>query len=146
MVFLHGGGWAWGDRTQSFGGADVYRNIGRFLASQGIGAAVIGCRLVWTVDWREQLGDVGRAVAWVQGHIAERGGQANRLFLLGHSAGAQLGGDGWRVNPAWLASGTRRAIISYRLVWAVDWHDQLGDVGGRGLGLATATACAGWRR
>ena len=66
VVFVHGGGWAWGDRTQSFGGADVYRNIGRFLAGQGIGAAVISYRLVWPVDWRDQLGDVARAVAWVQ--------------------------------------------------------------------------------
>jgi acetyl esterase/lipase len=103
VVFLHGGGWAWGDRTQSFGGADIYRNIGRFLASQGIGAAVISYRLIWTVDWHDQLGDVARAVAWVQAHIAERGGEPNRLFLLGHSAGAQLAAR-VAVDPSWLAA------------------------------------------
>lgn len=101
VVFVHGGGWAWGDRTQSFGGADVYRNIGRFLASEGIGAAVIGYRLVWTVDWREQLGDVARAVSWVQQHIAERGGRPDRLFLMGHSAGAQLAAR-VATDPTWL--------------------------------------------
>jgi acetyl esterase/lipase len=102
VVFVHGGGWAWGDRTQRFGGADVYRNIGRFLAGQGIGAAVIGYRLVWTVDWREQLGDVARAVAWVQAHVGEHGGNGGRLFLMGHSAGAQLGAR-VATDPTWLA-------------------------------------------
>ncbi len=32
----------------------------------GIGAAVIGYRLVWPLDWQSQVGDVARAVAWVQ--------------------------------------------------------------------------------
>ncbi len=102
VVFVHGGGWAWGDRTQRFGGADVYRNIGRFLADRGIGAAVIGYRLVWPLDWQSQVGDVARAVAWVQAHAAEYGGRADRVFLMGHSAGAQLAAR-VATDPAWLA-------------------------------------------
>ncbi len=90
VVFIHGGGWAWGDRSQKFGGADVYGNIGRFLASQGYGAAVISYRLIWETDWRTQAADVARAVAWVQRNIRERGGDPRRVFLFGHSAGAQL--------------------------------------------------------
>lgn len=101
VVFVHGGGWAWGDRTQRFGGADIYRNIGRFLASHGVGAAVIGYRLVWPLDWQSQVGDVARAVAWVQAHIADRGGRADRVFLMGHSAGAQLAAR-VAVDSAWL--------------------------------------------
>ncbi len=101
VVFVHGGGWAWGDRKQSFGGADVYRNIGRFLATQGVATAVIGYRLVWPADWREQLGDVARAVAWVQREIPARGGAADRVFLMGHSAGAQLAAR-VAADPAWL--------------------------------------------
>ena len=54
VVFVHGGGWAWGDRTQTFGGADVYRNVGRFLAGRGIATAVIGYRLVWPLDWHRR--------------------------------------------------------------------------------------------
>lgn len=102
VVFVHGGGWAWGDRTQAFGGADVYRNIGRFLASKGIGVAVIGYRLVWPLDWQSQVGDVARAVAWVQREIGARGGSADRIFLMGHSAGAQLAAR-VATDPAWLA-------------------------------------------
>ncbi|MCC6989693.1 MAG: alpha/beta hydrolase [Acidobacteria bacterium] len=103
VVFVHGGGWAWGDRTQSFGGADVYRNIGRFLASQGIGTAVIGYRLVWPMDWQSQVGDVARALAWVQAHAQEQGGRPDRVFLMGHSAGAQLAAR-VATDPAWLAA------------------------------------------
>ena len=101
VVFVHGGGWAWGDRLQRFGGADVYGNIGRFLAGQGIGAAVIGYRLVWPGAWQDQVGDVARAVAWVQAHIAERRGRADRIFLMGHSAGAQLASR-VAADPSWL--------------------------------------------
>lgn len=90
VVFIHGGGWAWGDRSQRFGGEDVYGNIGRFLAREGFGAAVISYRLIWTTDWRTQATDVARAVAWVQQNIGASGGNARKVFLMGHSAGAQL--------------------------------------------------------
>jgi acetyl esterase/lipase len=101
VIFLHGGGWAWGDRSQTFGGSDVYANIGRFLAHQGFGAAVPSYRLIWQTDWRTQVSDVARAVAWVQHNTAERGGDPHRVFLMGHSAGAQLA---LRVaaDPRWL--------------------------------------------
>jgi acetyl esterase/lipase len=127
VVFVHGGGWAWGDRTQRFGGADVYRNIGRFLAAHGIGAAVIGYRLVWPLDWQSQVGDVARAVAWVQAHIAERGGRADRLFLMGHSAGAQLAAR-VATDPAWLAAanGTIGAICGVVAVSGAGYD--LGDI------------------
>jgi len=103
VVFIHGGGWAWGDRTQKFGGADVYGNIGRFLATQGYGAAVISYRLIWKTDWRTQATDVARAVAWVQQNIGSRAGDARKVFLMGHSAGAQLAMR-TAADPTWLAS------------------------------------------
>jgi acetyl esterase/lipase len=101
VVFIHGGGWAWGDRAQRFGGADVYGNIGRFLASEGFGAAVISYRLIWETDWLTQATDVARAVAWVQHNVAGRGGDPSRVFLMGHSAGAQLAMR-VAVDPRWL--------------------------------------------
>jgi acetyl esterase/lipase len=42
-------------------------------------------------------------VAWVQSHIEARGGRADRLFLMGHSAGAQLAAR-VAVDPQWLAA------------------------------------------
>jgi acetyl esterase/lipase len=103
VVFIHGGGWAWGDRSQKFGGADVYGNIGRFLASEGYGAAVISYRLIWKTDWRTQATDVARAIAWVEQNIALHGGNPQRIVLMGHSAGAQLAMRS-AIDPAWLKS------------------------------------------
>jgi arylformamidase len=127
VVFVHGGGWAWGDRTQSFGGADIYRNIGRFLASQGIGAAVIGYRLVWPMDWQSQVGDVARAVAWVQAHAADKGGRADRVFLMGHSAGAQLAAR-VAADPTWLEQehGSVRGVCGVVAVSGAGYD--LGDI------------------
>ncbi len=127
VVFVHGGGWAWGDRTQRFGGADIYRNIGRFLASQGIGTAVIGYRLVWPMDWQSQVGDVARAVAWVQAHAADKGGRADRVFLMGHSAGAQLAAR-VAADPAWLTQehGDGRAVCGVVAVSGAGYD--LGDI------------------
>ncbi len=90
VVFIHGGGWRTGDKNLSVGGADIYANIGRYLARRGIGAAVINYRLLPGVDVMAQFDDAARAVAWVHRHIAERGGNPARLFLMGHSAGAHL--------------------------------------------------------
>ena len=57
------------------------RNIGRYLAGQGVGVAVINYRLQPQVGWREQVADVARATRWVHQHIASRGGRADQLFL-----------------------------------------------------------------
>lgn len=89
-VFVHGGSWTGGDKALKVGGQDVYGNIGRYLAGQGIGVAVINYRLQPQVRWEDQVADVGRAVGWVHQNMAARGGRPDQLFLFGHSAGAQL--------------------------------------------------------
>ena len=90
LIFVHGGGWNAGNKGSRVGGADVYGNIGRFFASRGIGVAVINYRLLPEVSWREQAADVASAVAWVHDHLGAYGGDKNRVFIGGHSAGAHL--------------------------------------------------------
>jgi len=90
VIFVHGGSWNSGDKDLTVGGADVYGNIARYLATQGIGAAVISYRLQPQVTLQEQVEDVARAAGWIHRHIASQGGRADRIFLYGHSAGAQL--------------------------------------------------------
>jgi acetyl esterase/lipase len=90
LVFVHGGGWTHGDRALVAGGEDVYRNIGRFFASQGVGTAVISYRLQPEVTWQAQVRDVAQAVAWVHAHIGAYGGDPRAIFVGGHSAGGQL--------------------------------------------------------
>ena len=102
VVFIHGGGWNLGDRQLRIGGADIYGNIGRMLASEGFGAAVISYRLLdERIDWRMQAADVARAVAWVQKNGASRGARPRAVFVMGHSAGAQLAMR-MAADPKWL--------------------------------------------
>jgi acetyl esterase/lipase len=110
VVFFHGGGWTTGDRGLVVGGADVYGNIGRFLAARGYAVAVASYRLAPQVDWRTQLGDAARAVAWVGRHIEARGGSRRDLVLMGHSAGAQLA-TRLALDPAWLAEAGAEVVV-----------------------------------
>lgn len=90
FIFVHGGALNSGDKCLRVCGADVYGNIGRFYASHGIGVALINYRLQPQVTWREQVEDVARATAWMYTHAQNYGGDCSRLFIGGHSAGAQL--------------------------------------------------------
>ena len=90
VLFVHGGNWDEGDRNLEVGGADVYNNIGRFLATNGIAAAVMSYRLLPAVDWRTQITDVAAAARWLGENVGRHGGSSTCIFLMGHSAGAQL--------------------------------------------------------
>ena len=90
VVFIHGGNWDSGDKSLRVGGADVYANIGRYFATQGIGVAVINYRLQPATDWRAQVDDARQAVRWVHAHAATYGGRPDALFVMGHSAGGYL--------------------------------------------------------
>jgi acetyl esterase/lipase len=101
VVFVHGGNWVEGDKSLHVAGADLYANIGRFLASHGYGAAVVNYRLMPEVAWEAQPADVASAVKWIRGHIASYGGDPDGIVLMGHSAGAQLAAL-VAVSPRWL--------------------------------------------
>lgn len=90
LIFVHGGGWTEGDRTIEAAGASVIRNIGRYFAAEGVGAAVISYRLMPAVGWREQLEDVAAAMRFVRETVPAEGGDPDAIFLSGHSAGAWL--------------------------------------------------------
>lgn len=89
-IFIHGGGWTTGDRNLEVVGEDVYGNIGRYFAHNGIGCAVISYRLMPNVHWRRQFEDVAAAVRWVQRNQRRYGGDGKGVVLVGHSAGAHL--------------------------------------------------------
>jgi acetyl esterase/lipase len=86
VVLVHGGAWVMGDNR--CGG--LYSSVGHFLASQGYGAVLPNYRLSPTVRHPAHVQDVAGAVAWTRRHIAEYGGDPQRIYLLGHSAGGHL--------------------------------------------------------
>ena len=83
MIFVHGGGWVRGDKSS------VNAKPAAFNA-QGFVFVSVNYRLVPEVGIVQQVTDVARAVAWVKQNIHLYGGDASRLFLMGHSAGAHL--------------------------------------------------------
>lgn len=83
VVFFHGGAWKRGERAQ-------YRFVGHRLAQNGLLAIVADYRTWPRAGFPAFVGDAADAVAWARAHAAEYGGDPARLFLMGHSAGAQI--------------------------------------------------------
>jgi acetyl esterase/lipase len=86
VVLVHGGAWMLGDNRC----CGLYSTVGEYLASRGIGAVLPNYRLSPFVKHPEHIKDLARAFAWTKSHIAEHGGRADQLFLVGHSAGGHL--------------------------------------------------------
>lgn len=94
LIFLHGGGNREGDRAQ-------YGYVAAPFAKRGIVTVVASYRLQPAFPWPAQRDDAQAVVAWVYHNIKSRGGDPNRIYLSGHSAGSQLTAvlsyrDGWR--------------------------------------------------
>jgi len=83
VVFVHGGGWAGGDPSQAAGN-------GLHFARRGIATVAISYRLAPAHRFPACLDDVRRGLRWVRAHAREFGVDADRLVLMGLSAGAHL--------------------------------------------------------
>jgi acetyl esterase/lipase len=88
LFFVHGGAWVFGDRGDLFG--MLYGGLAKVYAKQGIGVVVISYRLSPKVKHPEHVKDVARAFAWTSRNIGKYGGDARKIFVSGHSAGAHL--------------------------------------------------------
>ena len=80
-VFIYGGSWQSGEKA-------LYRFVGASLASRGIVTVIPDYRVYPEVVYPEFLKDNARAVAFAKRHAAEWGADPDRLYLIGHSAGA----------------------------------------------------------
>ena len=85
VVYLHGGAYVRGDRNIS---PEVYSNITTYFARQGFLAINGTYRLAPAATWPASAEDVGQIVKWVKDNAASYGGDPNRIYLIGHSAGA----------------------------------------------------------
>jgi acetyl esterase/lipase len=83
IVFFYGGGWEDGDRA-------IYRFVGQTLAACGVVTVIPDYRVYPEVTFPAFMEDAARAVAWTREHIGTLGGDPARMFLMGHSAGAQI--------------------------------------------------------
>lgn len=85
VAIFHGGAWTRGDRTIR----PIVR-LARWFAERGVSAAAISYRLVPAVKPEDQAEDAAHATAWLAQHAAEFHLDAEKIFLLGHSAGSHL--------------------------------------------------------
>lgn len=86
VVFVHGGGFSAGDKSP----AVLVENKARWFPAHGFVFLSVNYRLAPETVYPEQDEDVARALAAVRSHAAEWGGDPDVIFLIGHSAGAQL--------------------------------------------------------
>jgi acetyl esterase/lipase len=81
IVFYHGGGWHSGD-------PDDYGFVARGLAPEGFLVVLAGYRLRPEGIYPAMLEDSAAAFAWARANVARLGGDPERMFVAGHSAGA----------------------------------------------------------
>jgi acetyl esterase/lipase len=83
VLWIHGGAWVSGDRA-------IYAELGRRFAEEGIGFAAASYRLSPAVKHPEHVKDCAKAFAWLHANAKEKGGDPDRLFVMGQSAGGHL--------------------------------------------------------
>jgi acetyl esterase/lipase len=83
VFWIHGGGWQTGDKTS------VQLKPQAFM-DKGFIFVATNYRLLPDVDMGTIIRDIAQSIGWVHEHIAEHGGDPRRMFVMGHSAGAQL--------------------------------------------------------
>src|SRR3954471_13668942 len=74
VVWIHGGGWQRGDKS------DVQVKPQAF-ADKGFVFVSTNYRLLPSVDMGTTVRDVAKSIHWVHDHIAEHGGDPKRLFI-----------------------------------------------------------------
>jgi arylformamidase len=83
VFWIHGGGWQTGDKTSVQQKPQAFVDRGFVFVSTNY-------RLLPSVDMATIVRDIAKSIHWVHDHIAEYGGDPDRLLVMGHSAGAQL--------------------------------------------------------
>lgn len=108
LVFIHGGGW-------HSGAPGEYAFIGRHFARAGYVVVLPGYRLGEAGRYPHMLEDSAAALAWVQGNAVRLGGDPQRVFVMGHSAGAynavMLALDGQWLDRAGVAPGFIKGVV-----------------------------------
>eukprot|EP01118_Nematostelium_gracile_P002255 TRINITY_DN12495_c0_g1_i1.p1 TRINITY_DN12495_c0_g1~~TRINITY_DN12495_c0_g1_i1.p1 ORF type:complete len:221 (+),score=47.16 TRINITY_DN12495_c0_g1_i1:12-674(+) len=84
VVFIYGGAWNTGDKG-------YYYNFGKELSSHGIVTVIPNYLLYPKGRVEDMIQDLSSVFAWLGDYIDSIGGDKERVWLIGHSAGAHLG-------------------------------------------------------
>lgn len=83
VLFFYGGSWDSGSKQD-------YLFVAEALTTQGYLVVIADYRLYPEVKFPQLMHDPAAAFKWVKGHIAKYHGDPQRVFMMGHSAGAHL--------------------------------------------------------
>lgn len=83
VFWVHGGGWQAGDKKEVQLKPQAFTEKGFVFVAPNY-------RLLPHVEMGDIIRDVTKALKWTHAHAAEYGGDPARVFVMGHSAGAQL--------------------------------------------------------
>ena len=119
LLFVHGGGFIAGDKTAP--NSPFYDNVGLWAVRNGLIGVTMTYRLAPEHQWPAGSEDVSSAVKWLRENVAAHGGDLNRIYVMGQSAGGthvagyiarefgETGGraphEGWKPAGALLISG-----------------------------------------
>lgn len=84
VLFIYGGSWDSGEKKDYLFAAEAF-------TSKGYLTVIPDYRLFPEVKFPAFIDDAALASKWVKSHIAEYGGDPDQIFIVGHSAGAQIG-------------------------------------------------------
>jgi acetyl esterase len=85
VVYLHGGAYVAGHKDVN---EEVYGNVATYFARQDMVGVNATYRLAPAATWPAAAEDVGALVEWLVENVEEHGGDPERIYLIGHSAGA----------------------------------------------------------
>lgn len=83
LIFIHGGNWNSGRKSQ-------YSLIGRNWTKRDIVYVIIDYPLSPSATYKEMAEYSAKSVKWVKENIQNYGGNPDRIFISGHSAGGHL--------------------------------------------------------
>lgn len=83
VLFYYGGSWDSGNKSD-------YKFAAEAFTSNGFVTVIPDYRVYPEVVFPGFMADPAKAAKWVKDHIQEFGGDPNRVFLAGHSAGAHI--------------------------------------------------------
>jgi len=86
LVFVPGGGFVRGDKRSPT--PPFFDNIGGFAARNGMIGVTMNYRLAPAHMWPAGTDDMALAVDWLRANISQFGGDPDRIYLAGTSAGA----------------------------------------------------------
>ncbi len=86
LVFVHGGGFVGGDKKRP--GTPYHDNVALWAVRHGMVGVNITYRVAPAAPWPAGAEDIAAALNWLRTNAAEYGIAADRLWLVGTSAGA----------------------------------------------------------